>query len=69
MQPPEKVKVAASVRNDWETKMLHEIEACRAESFLSRIACVEHVRWKRCAPDRWNSIPACGATTPVTLLE
>ena len=70
MQRPEKVKMAASVPNDWKTEMLHEIEACRAESFLAQIACVEHVRWKHCAPDRWNTIPACVAgTRRVTLLE
>ncbi len=55
--------MAARVSNDWNTEMLHEIEACRAESFLARIACVEHVRWKHCAPDRWNTIPACAART------
>jgi hypothetical protein len=67
---PAKVKMAASVPKDWKTEMLHEIEACRAESFVSRIACVEHVRWKHCAPNRWNTIPACVAgTRQGTLLE
>lgn len=63
MQRSEKVKMAAHVPNDWKTEMLHEIEACRAESFLARIACVEQVRWKHCAQDRWNTVAACAAGT------
>jgi Novel STAND NTPase 1 len=70
MPRAEKLKKVASVAIDWKTEMLHELEACRAESFLSRVACTEHVRWKHCAPDRWNTIPECGAGPPrVTLAE
>ena len=36
---PEKVKMAASVPNDWKTEMLHEIEACarRELPFANRL--------------------------------
>src|SRR5262249_9044476 len=67
---PEKRRGVTSAVHDWKTAILQEIKACRTEKFPSRIACVEHVRWKHCAPDRWNTIPACAAkTSGVPLVE
>jgi hypothetical protein len=46
---------------DWQTAMHRELDVCRQERFL-RIACFEGVRWKYCAPGRWNTIPECAST-------
>lgn len=39
--------------------MHRELNVCRQESFFSRVVCTEKVRWKYCAPNRWNTIPEC----------
>ena len=64
--PPEAVSVTSAVVGDWRTEMQRELDVCRHERFFARVMCTENVRWKRCAPDRWNRIPEC-ATESIRL--
>ena len=57
--PPKAVSGTAAEVGDWRTEMRRELDACRHEGFFARVTCTESVRWKRCAPDRWDSIPEC----------
>jgi hypothetical protein len=41
---------------------VRQLSVRRQERFL-RIACFEEVRWKYCAPGRWNTIPECADPT------
>ena len=59
MAAPEAVSVTSAAVGDWQTEMRRELDACRHEGFFARVMCTESVRWKRCAPDRWNRIPEC----------
>jgi hypothetical protein len=60
--PVEAVSVAPAVVTDWKTEMRRELDVCRQEGFFPRVVCVEKVRWKYCAPNRWDTIPECAAT-------
>lgn len=62
--PPDMVAVATAVAIDWQTAMQRDLEVCRQETFLARVVCTEKVRWKHCAPDRWNATAECGTGTP-----
>lgn len=43
----------------WQASLKADLAACEGESFFARIACREKVRWKYCAPDRWDTVPGC----------
>lgn len=61
------VPIAATVVIDWQTAMNQELDVCRQKRIFARVVCTEEVRWKRCAPNRWNTIPECAAgNTQVT---
>jgi hypothetical protein len=49
----------APAKTDWQTAMRAELDVCRKEWFLERVVCIEQVRWRHCAPNRWNTIPEC----------
>src|SRR5262249_27669449 len=55
-QAPVKSAPIASV-----AEMHRELDVCRQQSFFPRVVCSEKVRWKYCAPNRWNTIPECAA--------
>lgn len=55
-QAPVKSASIASV-----AEMHRELDVCRQQSFFPRVVCSEKVRWKYCAPNRWNTIPECAA--------
>ena len=57
--PPKAVSGTSAAVGDWRTEMQRELDVCRHERFFARVMCTERVRWKRCAPDRWNRIPEC----------
>ena len=49
----------SAVVGDWRTEMQRELNVCRHERFFPRVMCTERVRWKHCAPGRWNRSPEC----------
>ena len=57
--PPKAVSGTSAAVGDWRSEMRGELDACRHEGFFARVMCTEKVRWKHCAPDRWNRIPEC----------
>ena len=48
-----------AMAGDWRTEMQRELDVCRHERFFARVMCTERVRWKHCAPGRWNRSPEC----------
>ena len=57
--PPKAVSGTSAAVRDWRSEMQAELDACRHEGFFARVMCTEKVRWRHCAPDRWNRIPEC----------
>lgn len=55
------VPIAATVVINRQTAMHRELDVCRQEKIFARVVCTEKVRWKHCAPNRWNTIPECAA--------
>lgn len=51
----------AEAQADWLPAMRGELERCREGNFFGRVACTEKVRWKYCAPNRWNTVAECAA--------
>jgi cytochrome c5 len=51
----------AEAHADWLPAMRGELERCRQGNFFGRVACTEKVRWKYCAPSRWNMVAECAA--------
>lgn len=43
----------------WLMPMRKELEECLKAGFLQQVLCKERVRWKYCAPDRWDKFPEC----------
>lgn len=52
-------KAPSSTTENWLTLMRAELDECRKAGFLQRVLCTERVRWKYCAPDRWEKFPEC----------
>lgn len=49
---------------NWLPAMRAELLQCSQGQFLEKILCTEKVRWKYCAPDRWNMVPECTVDKP-----
>lgn len=43
----------------WLSTLRAELAVCEKKSFLEKTICREKVRWSRCAPDRWDTVPEC----------
>ena len=43
----------------WLTSLRAELAVCEQKSFFQKAICRERVRWSRCAPDRWDTVPEC----------
>lgn len=57
--PPAPPPPAAAAVPAWLTSLRAELAVCAEKSFLEKTICREKVRWSRCAPDRWDTVPEC----------
>ena len=45
------------------SEMSRELAACEQKGALTKVFCVDRVRWRYCA-DNWNKVPQCVVTKP-----
>lgn len=50
----------AAAADRW-SEMARELAACDEKNALTRVFCVDRVRWRYCTDD-WNKVPQCRVT-------